>query len=98
MKLFRSVLLLSGLVVLAACSSRPLIPESSSVKVSREEPSANCENLGRLQGSVMSQKPKPNEALEDLKKEASRKGANYVKLETYSGYETAVSGTAYNCP
>ena len=82
-----------------SCSSTPIIPSADSIKISREVPKdPACKNLGRVQGKTISVKPDLNAAVEDMKKEAAYKGANYLVMETASVYETAVSGTAYNCP
>ncbi len=83
---------------MVSCSSHPIRPEASNVKVSREEPGSKCESLGRVTGTVLSQKPNVDLAIADLKKEAALKGANYVKIESASGYETAIAGIAYFCP
>tara|TARA_B110001454_G_C12723330_1_gene436745 strand:- start:36401 stop:36700 length:300 start_codon:yes stop_codon:yes gene_type:complete len=84
---------------LMACSSTPIVPSADSIKISRETPKdPECKNLGRVQGKTVSVKPDLEGAIEDMKKEAAYKGANYLVMETASAYETAVSGTAYYCP
>lgn len=85
--------------ILVSCSSTPIVPSADSIKISRETPNdPECKNLGRVQGKTIGVKPDLEAAIEDMKKEAAYKGANYLVMETASGYETAVSGTAYYCP
>ena len=86
-------------VSLAACASRSALPLVKEVKVSREEPlSKKCREIGKLTGSTSSIKGTQEQALEDLKREAANKGANYVVVKEYSDYGTAVTGIAYECP
>lgn len=88
-----------GCSFLLSCSSTPIVPSADSIKISRELPKdPECKNLGRVQGKTIGIKPDLPAAIEDMKKEAAYKGANYLVMETASGYETAVSGTAYYCP
>jgi hypothetical protein len=68
------------------------------VKVSREEPSGKCKEVGKLTGSSPSTHGTQEQALDDLKREAANKGANYVVVKQYSDYGTAVTGIAYECP
>ncbi len=72
--------------------------ETKDVKVTREEAEPNCRDLGPVEGKLINTKPSPDMALEDMKKEAAAKGANFVKMETASIYGTAVRGRAYYCP
>lgn len=96
-QIFGLFFILAG--TLSSCTSTPTIPSANSVKVSRDLPKdPACKNLGRVQGKTIGVKPDLEAALADMKKEASFKGANYLVMETASGYETAVSGTAYYCP
>lgn len=100
MTLRRGLILPLGIVslILSACSSESLKPEASNVKLSRDAADEDCRDLGYLQGQTSSAKGTPEEALEDLKKTAALKGANYVQLLEYSGLGTAVAGQAYRCP
>jgi uncharacterized protein YbjQ (UPF0145 family) len=68
------------------------------VKVSREAPSKECTEIGELVGRTATVKGTQEQALEDLKKEAANKGANYVMVKQYSAYGTSVTGVAYECP
>ncbi|MCK6598538.1 MAG: DUF4156 domain-containing protein [Bdellovibrionaceae bacterium] len=92
-----SVLVMSSFLYMS-CAEKRILPGSDNVKISRDQPSAECKNLGRVQGRTISVTPNLEFAIEDMKKEASYKGANYVVMETASGYDTAVSGTAFYCP
>jgi hypothetical protein len=83
---------------LAACASRSVLPDVKEVKVSREEPSPKCREIGKLTGTASSSKGTREESLEDLKKETANKGGNYVVVKQYSDYGTAVTGIAYECP
>ncbi|MBL7543465.1 MAG: DUF4156 domain-containing protein [Bdellovibrionaceae bacterium] len=99
MKNLTFVSLVVVLGTLISCSSTPVVPSADSIKISRDLPKdPDCKNLGRVQGKTISVKPDLEGAIEDMKKEAAYKGANYLVMETASGYETAVSGTAYYCP
>lgn len=94
----KPVLLALSLLTLSACASRSILPSTQEVKVSREQPSSKCKEIGNLTGSTSSVKGTPEQAVEDLKREAANKGANYVVVKQYSDYGTAVTGVAYECP
>lgn len=91
------ILVSSLAVVLFSCSSHPVLPQKSDIKVSREEAGKDCKSLGVIEGRTTSVKGTPEEALEDLKSEAIKKGANYVKIETMGAQGTAIRGQAYYC-
>ena len=82
---------------LFSCSSHPVLPKASDIKVSRDEPAKNCKNLGAIEGRTTNVKGTPEDALEDLKSEAVKKGANYVQIETMGAQGTAIRGQAYYC-
>lgn len=84
--------------LLSSCSSQPLTPESKSVTASRKKPNSDCEFISKVSGTTNSAHAKPEDALEDMKKDTANKGGNYVLVEQYSPYGTAVSGQAYKCP
>ncbi len=86
------------LSLMIACSSQPVIPEAKNVKVSREDADSDCKDLGPVQGSVSTAKGTIEQALEDMKLDAARKGANYVRMQATSAMGASVSGTAYMCP
>ena len=92
-------LIILNLVVgfLTACSSHPVLPEKSDIKVSRDNPSDKCKNLGPIEGRSTKINAKPEDALDDLKAEAVRKGADYVKIEMMGAQSSGIRGTAYFC-
>lgn len=92
---------LSLIIVVASlisCSTTSIVPNADKLTISRENPPEICKNLGRVQGRTIGTSPNLEAAIEDMKKDAAFKGSNYIVMETASGYETAVSGTAYYCP
>ncbi len=80
-----------------ACSSHPVLPKKSDIKVTRENPSDKCKNLGPIEGRSLKVAARPEDALEDLKSEAIKKGADYVKIETMGAQSSVIRGTAYFC-
>ena len=91
-------LLVLFVLILTACSSKPVIMTAADVKVSREDAKSSCKPLGKLTGTTMSARGTQEQALDDLKKEAANKGANYVVIKEFSDYGTGVTGIAYDCP
>lgn len=83
---------------LASCASRSITPNVKEVKVSREAPDKDCREMGVLTGTVASAKGTQEQAVEDLKREAANKGANYVMVKQFSSYGTSVTGIGYECP
>jgi hypothetical protein len=94
----RHVSIVAALFLMTACGSRPILPDAKNVTLKREDPSKKCIELGKVQGSVATAKGTTEQAIEDMKLDASRKGANYVRMESTSAYGTSVSGTAFQCP
>ncbi len=90
------LLVLTGL--LSSCFSPPIKPEGKNIKVSRMDPGPDCRPLGAVEGRSLKTKSTFEEALEDLKTDAARKGATDVKIESSSGLGTAVRGEAFFCP
>jgi len=86
-----------SMMALDACSSHPIKPEASNVKVSRDEADKDCKDLGKVEGRVKNIKGTFEEALEDLKTDAARKGANYVRIAQSGSLGQSVSGDAYFC-
>ena len=82
---------------LFSCSSHPVLPKASDIKVSRDEAAKDCKHLGAIEGRTTNVKGTAEDALEDLKQEAVKKGANYVQIETVGAQGTAVRGQAYFC-
>lgn len=94
-------LLLGSLVILSflvGCSSHPIKPEAKNVETSRDDADDDCKEIGKVQGSVATVKGTFEDALEDLKLDAARKGANFVKIGQTSAVGTSVQGVAYFCP
>ncbi len=82
---------------LTACTSHPVIPEKSDVIVSRNEAGTNCKSLGPIEGRSTKVNATAEEALDDLKSEAIKKGANYVKIETIGALSSSIRGIAFLC-
>jgi hypothetical protein len=80
------------------CSHKPIILSSGDIEVSRENPSSKCHEVGPVSGATTSIKATQKDALEDMKREAAAKGANFIKIEQFSDSGTAVTGTSYQCP
>ncbi len=93
---FAATLVLATLVT--ACGSHPIKPSGENVKISRNDADSDCREIGSVEGRNQSTKGTFETAMEDLKLDASRQGANFVKIEQTSGTGTAVRGTAYFCP
>lgn len=93
-------ILLSALLlfVLNGCTSAPIKPEADNVTVKREAPNLkNCKEIGSVQGTVKTKSGTFEQALEDMKLDAARKGANFIHMEQTSAYGTSTRGTAYFC-
>jgi hypothetical protein len=86
------------IILLSACTSQPILPEKESVKVSRQKPDQDCEDRGKVTGSVIDASGTREQALEDLKQQVANKGANFVLIEQFSDFGTQVTGIAYKCP
>ena len=80
------------------CSSHPVVPDKDAIKISRDDADKDCQELGPVQGSTSTHKGTVEQAIEDMKMDAARKGANYVRVQATSAIGTSVSGTAYKCP
>lgn len=87
-----------AMLFFSGCSSKAIKPAAENVKITRDDPSSDCKELGAVEGRNQSAKGTFETALEDLKLDASRHGANFVRIEQTSGTGTAVRGTAYFCP
>lgn len=85
-------------LLLVACSHQPVIPDARDVKIARENPADDCQEIGRVQGSVKTSSGSIEQAVDDMKLDAARKGANYVRMESTGAMGTSASGTAYKCP
>lgn len=80
------------------CSSHPVLPQTKDIEVSRDEAGKDCREIGPVTGRVATLTGTTEDALEDMKKEAVKMGANYVKMETLGAQGQSVRGTAYLCP
>ncbi len=83
---------------LVGCATKPITPDPGYVKVSREAASPRCREIGPVRGATLNVHGTAKDALEDLKKEASLKGANFVVVQQYSSSQTVVTGLSYDCP
>lgn len=81
---------------LAGCASKPIL-EKDDIKVTRDKPSESCQDLGAIEGRVTSLKGTVEQAMEDLKSEAVKKGADFVQVETIGAQGAVVRGRAFNC-
>ena len=90
---FAASFLISG----CASSAYPVLAKASDVKVTRDEPPKDCESLGSIEGRSNKIKDTAEAVLEDLKQEAIKKGANFVKVETMGAQGSAIKGAAYYC-
>jgi hypothetical protein len=99
MKKILSLFGLVGLSLIAACATKPppVKPAASNVEASRAEPAKNCKEIGNVEGRVTNINGKFEEALEDLKLDAARKGANFVQIQQTGSLGKSVAGTAYLC-
>lgn len=86
-----------GLLTIISCASPSLTPKSEEVEASRKAPKSSCEEVSRVSGNTTSAKGTAADALEDMKREAAMKGANYVQIGEYSGTGTSVTGLAFKC-
>lgn len=84
--------------LLTRCGSHPIVPDAKNVTVTRDRIAKNCREIGPVQGSVISVKGTIEQAIEDMKLDAARKGANYVQMGSTSAFGTSASGIAYFCP
>ncbi len=82
---------------LVACSHQPIIPDARNVKIQRENPTGDCYEIGPVTGKVKTMSGSIEQAIDDMKLDAARKGANYVRMESTGAMGTSASGTAYNC-
>ena len=96
--LFTSLSALSALSFFSSCSHQAIVPEAKNVRIAREEPSKNCKNLGHVEGSVITAHGKIEDAIEDMKLDAARKGANFVQMGQTSSLGKNVAGVAFQCP
>ena len=82
----------------SGCASHSVLPDKEDIKTSRNEPDKDCQSLGKVTGTSLSTKAKPEDVLENMKQDAANKGANYLLVKQYSDTGTSVTGIAYKCP
>lgn len=80
----------------SGCRSKPIL-EKDDVKVTRDEPSESCKPLGAIEGRVITLRGTQEQAMENLKEEAVKKGANWVKIDSIGAQGTTIRGQAYSC-
>ena len=90
-------LLLGSVIVCAACHTTQKFPEAKDVKMGANV-HPDCKEIGVIRGRSLAKTPNIDEAMNDLKKEASDQGANYVQISHKSSHGTEVVGKAFNCP
>ncbi len=95
--MLKKIIPFAVLALISACSSPPIKPEAKNVEVSRNDAHKSCQEIGRVEGRVMNTKGTFEEALEDMKLDAAKKGANFVKMEQTGALGQAVAGVAYFC-
>lgn len=91
------LIVMAAVLIFSGCSSHPVLPEKSDIKVSRDNPSDKCKSLGAIEGRSRKVHAKPEDALEDLKEEAIRRGADYVRIEAMGAQSSTIRGTAFFC-
>ena len=92
------ILMIVPAMFLTACSSHPVLPTKDDIKISREAPEEDdCKYLGPIEGRTTKVDGKTEDALEDLKLEAIKKGASHVQMETIGALGTSVRGKAFYC-
>ncbi len=89
---------LLAFLILAGCSHQAIVPEAKNVHLQREAPSKDCRNLGHVEGNVIHANGKIEDAIEDMKLDAARKGANLVQMGETSALGKNVAGIAFQCP
>ena len=107
------ILLLSGaLLATIGCAAKPLNSGAASVKVAPTKADSSCTYVGPvsgdeggwLTGGYTSHKNLEVGAMNDIRNEAHKMGANYVELITnragnvgFNQTSTVLSGNAYHC-
>ncbi len=92
---------LGVICLLASCSGKPVVMTEKDVKVSRNSPSSDCKELGMVMGRSLTINSNVEKAveqsIEEMKRDAANKGANYVKIEQIASNTHDVTGIAYDC-
>jgi hypothetical protein len=80
----------------ASCASKPLV-DVDDIKLTRDEPKASCQSLGVIDVKSISVKPNEKQMMDEMRTEARKKGADFVKIEGMGAMGTSLRGQAYNC-
>ena len=88
----------TALICISGCAHQAVVPEAKNVKVARENPDSSCREIGPVKGTVKTSSGSIEQAIDDMKLDAARKGANFVRMEATGAMGTSASGTAYQCP
>lgn len=92
-----TALLALSFVTMSCSNTPPVKPTGSSVKVSRAAPPEDCKDLGSVNGRVKNISSPFEEALEDMKNDAARMGANYVQMGATGNLGQSITGRAFVC-
>jgi hypothetical protein len=79
------------LFTLVGCGATALTAGGMNVQLMKSDPPIGCQEVGPLTA-------RGNEPRINIRNDAAKLGANYVRLETISNYGAQASGTAYKCP
>ena len=79
------------------CASAEKYPSGANVRVGKERPHGDCEEIDQVIGTTAQTGGSYDKAMEDLKREAAYKNGNYVRILAVSAHGTAIRGIAYQC-
>jgi uncharacterized protein DUF4156 len=96
-------------LILAGCHSNTMNPQAARVRISSNPPAKNCTFKGAVTSQsttfLSSDKNLEQDAMNDMRIQAAKMGANYVQIPAtasggYNEKQTAmtVNGNAYHCP
>lgn len=94
----KNIIFIVTALAFVGCASKEILPDKVEVKVTRDEPSKNCNMIGPVSGSTTKIGQSAEISMENIKKDAARKGANFVKYESSSADGSGLKGLAYYCP
>lgn len=92
-----SAFFMAVITSLLSCASKPVL-DADDIKVTRDQADQDCKSLGPIDGRVITAKGTQEQAMENLKEEAVKKGANFVTIESIGAQGTTIRGQAYSCP
>ncbi len=67
------------------------------VRVGSSYPQGNCDERGQVIGNASSYKDARKKSIDDMRHQAARLDANYVRLVAVASYGSAARGIAYRC-